>query len=96
MEGKKQTAEHLKKRILSGERHPNWKGGDITKESGRSRALRWFTARPCEKCGSEKSERHHVDENPKNNAIENIKFLCRSCHFSLHDFRTLGAIRHAE
>lgn len=36
--------------------------------------------RPCEKCGSEKSEKHHPDyEQPLK-----VQFLCRSCHMKEH------------
>lgn len=39
---------------------------------------------PCVKCGNEKSERHHIDENPLNNVKENIMPLCRKCHTLEH------------
>jgi 5-methylcytosine-specific restriction endonuclease McrA len=39
---------------------------------------------PCVKCGREKSERHHIDDNPLNNSPENIMPLCRSCHTIEH------------
>jgi len=79
--GYKQTPEHIAKRIKHGEEHPNWKGDNITPKSGRSRAIRKFpTIGPCERCGSGRAERHHRDENPTNNAQENIIALCRRCH----------------
>lgn len=29
-------------------------------------------------------ERHHKDENPKNNQKENIQWLCAKCHKAMH------------
>src|SRR5262247_1289057 len=48
---------------------------------GRERARRLYPlAVPCERCGNPKSERHHCDGNPMNNAVENIERLCGRCH----------------
>jgi hypothetical protein len=63
-----------------GEKNPNWKGDDASKEAGNKRAIRAFSAQPCSKCGSEPADRHHKDSNPLNNAPDNVVFLCRSCH----------------
>lgn len=39
----------------------------------------------CEVCGTSSDlTRHHLDENPANNAPENIQTLCRSCHTKWH------------
>lgn len=39
----------------------------------------------CQKCGSERNlDVHHIDENPFNNELENLKLLCRSCHIKEH------------
>ena len=77
--GYKQTPEHIAKRIKRGQEHPRWLGDQITKQSGRSRALRWFPDGPCEVCGSP-AERHHVDDNTANNDPANIRMLCRRHH----------------
>lgn len=38
----------------------------------------------CEKCGSKKSlDIHHIDGNWKNNNLDNLMCLCRSCHTKL-------------
>lgn len=53
--------------------------------AGHKQALRLFPEiGPCEKCGDEKSERHHIDDDPQNNAPENIMALCRRCHTIEH------------
>ena len=39
----------------------------------------------CENCGSNKNiDVHHKDMNYKNNSIENLMLLCRSCHLKIH------------
>lgn len=39
----------------------------------------------CELCGkSGKMDVHHKDENYKNNEVENLQVLCRSCHMKIH------------
>lgn len=43
----------------------------------------------CEKCGSESSvDVHHIDENPFNNELSNLKRLCRACHETHHRKRS--------
>ena len=54
-------------------------------KAGRSRALRKFPARPCERCGTAKAERHHKDENTLNNDPSNVEFLCKPCHLAEHN-----------
>ena len=39
----------------------------------------------CERCNLRPAvDMHHVDENPLNNAPDNLLGLCRSCHMDLH------------
>lgn len=79
--GYKQTAEHISRRIKSGELHPNWKGDNITVKSGRQRAERMYkNIGACSICGNPKAERHHKDDNTANNDVSNIEILCRRCH----------------
>jgi hypothetical protein len=47
----------------------------------RARKLYPLNGAMCEKCKVSKAiDRHHKDENPKNNAPDNIAKLCRACH----------------
>lgn len=40
----------------------------------------------CEKCGnSEHLDLHHKDKNRRNNELDNIEVLCRSCHMKTRD-----------
>lgn len=83
--GYKQTPEHIQNRIKHGENHQNWKGDNITERSGRCRAKAMYPdVGPCVECGSVKAERHHNDENTRNNSPENIIPLCRRCHTKRH------------
>lgn len=61
--------------------------GDCKKSRarGHKQALKIFPIiGPCVKCGDEKSERHHIDNNPLNNSSDNIMPLCRRCHTLEH------------
>ena len=66
-----------------GEQSPSWKGDNITKQTGRWRAEKMYPLKPCEVCGSKKSERHHIDNNPINNSPENIMYVCRKHHVAI-------------
>lgn len=66
------------------EEHHSWKGDDVGRWAGWSRAKRMFPTEPCEICGVADGVRHHVDGNNLNNVRENIRFLCRSHHAALH------------
>jgi hypothetical protein len=40
---------------------------------------------PCERCGSHRrSQVHHKDRNPMNNALDNLERLCHWCHAAEH------------
>jgi len=40
----------------------------------------------CEKCSSESHiVIHHMDENRKNNKLDNLQMICRSCHAKEHN-----------
>lgn len=61
--------------------NPNWKGDDVTDDSGRVRARRLYAAQPCSKCGATGHiDRHHRNGNTKDNSPNNIVCLCRRCH----------------
>jgi len=43
----------------------------------------------CERCGIENKKLliiHHIDHDPENNSIENLKTVCWNCHFIEHDY----------
>jgi 5-methylcytosine-specific restriction endonuclease McrA len=69
-----------------GIRHSNWKGGQFVYRNIMKRSS---IDRSCNLC-SEKDFRvlvvHHIDENRKNNRLDNLAWLCRNCHFSVHHY----------
>lgn len=73
----------------SGSRHPNWQGGEFTyhkvmKEAG--------TKPLCKHCGIKNKKVlviHHIDHNRKNNTIDNLMWLCRNCHYLIHNGKTI-------
>ena len=65
-----------------GENHPNYTDGVA---SYRKKALR--AKKSCEDCGNRDErvlEVHHLDENRRNNLIENLIVLCANCHLIRH------------
>lgn len=60
-----------------------------TDNAGRRRAQKAFHLGPCERCQKPGEERHHKDENPKNNEPQNIEILCKSCH-SIHHHQEIS------
>lgn len=74
----------------SGEGNPTYKyGWTIFKRWARERKE---TVGLCEECGKNIKEAthyewvgHHIDHNPQNNIIENLKLLCKRCHQVEHE-----------
>ena len=68
---------------------PRWPIPTIsTPGGGRSRAQSQFplpAGTPCDRCLTRPArERHHRDDDPTNNAEENIERLCNRCHQRAH------------
>ena len=75
--------------LLIGKKHPRWKDG---RASYRETMLRTKILPVCEKCGIKDLRvllTHHIDSDRKNNKISNSKWLCRNCHYLVHDRRTI-------
>ena len=76
-------------KFYSGSLHPKWNGGtDIY------RKVLTRTGKPiiCRNCGYDNKLvllAHHIDKNRKNNAAENLEWLCRNCHYLVHDRKTI-------
>lgn len=87
--GQKRT-EQFKKHLSSirwGENNPNWKGNFITDDSARARARRRFKT-------PMGTEIHHLDSNPLNNSLDNLKAVTRKEHMEvdgrLEKFKKVG------
>ena len=58
---------------------------NVLPAEGRYRARTLGPKSSCADCGkSHNVDRHHIDENPLNNSLENLVDLCRSCHLKRH------------
>jgi hypothetical protein len=72
--------------LYVGERHTNYRHG---KASYRGVMVRAGIKKICRLCKT-KDERilavHHIDENRKNNSIENLMYLCHNCHHLIHHY----------
>jgi len=68
------------------EKHPNWKTGEKSYRYILERAER---PKECEYCHNRDEiilAVHHVDRNRKNNASDNLSWLCHNCHFLVHHY----------
>jgi len=66
--------------------HPNWKGGTF---SYKNLLKRTDSKQACVLCGKDDIRIlcvHHIDKNRKNNNIKNLTWLCRNCHFLVHNY----------
>lgn len=79
--------------VIADSRHPipvtaaseNWTADERIKENARGESKRAYyrgeiTRKPCERCGSENSEKHHDDYSKP---LE-VRWLCRKCHCEWH------------
>jgi hypothetical protein len=73
-------------KFYSGERHPLWAGGIYLY---RKTLIDSKTPIVCKSCGC-KDERilvaHHKDCDRKNNKLDNLEWLCRNCHYLIHNY----------
>jgi 5-methylcytosine-specific restriction endonuclease McrA len=72
------------KNLIVGEDHPNWKNGE---NAYREIMIRSGIPAVCKHCGTKDFRVllvHHIDEDRKNNHIENLMWLCHNCHFLKH------------
>jgi 5-methylcytosine-specific restriction endonuclease McrA len=82
--------------IASGSYHPRCKPRPFEPE--RLRGRRWMAIRTgilrraggiCEDCGERVAEQvHHLDHDVTNNALSNLRAVCRPCHAKAGRFRT--------
>lgn len=69
------------------ENSPNWAGG---KSSYKEIFKRTDVKKECVLCGRHDTRIlcvHHIDKNRKNNKIQNLVWLCRNCHFLIHNYK---------
>lgn len=71
-------------RDQAGPNNPHWKGDAGSRWAMHKRANKLKPGHACERCGGVGNVVHHKDENPWNNALDNLERLCRSCHAGHH------------
>lgn len=74
--------------------YERFRNGVVIKSSQAINALIFLRVRCCEQCGETKwldvpipLEVHHVDGDPLNNEIDNLKLLCPNCHACTDNYR---------
>jgi hypothetical protein len=73
-------------------------GDYVNIKTGWANARLLFPMSSCEKCGRPGEDRHHKDNDPTNNTVDNVQILCRVCHSHTRSKLSEGevlAIRHA-
>ncbi len=71
-------------KFYSGERHPLWNGGIFLY---RKTLLETGATAVCKNCGIKDFRVllvHHKDHDKRNNALENLEWLCWNCHHLIH------------
>ncbi|NQV88548.1 MAG: HNH endonuclease [Parcubacteria group bacterium] len=69
------------------DKHPNWAGG---MSSYKNLFKRTNSKQICVSCGKNDTRIlcvHHIDKNRKNNNMQNLTWLCRNCHFLVHNYK---------
>lgn len=69
------------KTLLSGERNAPWKHG---RSAYRGLLIKNDSKPVCQECGINDIKVlivHHQDKNRKNNSLDNLRWLCRNCHY---------------
>lgn len=73
--------------LYIGEQHANYRGGMY---SYRTILGRSGMRRRCKLCGTLDARViavHHIDQNRKNNSIDNLAYLCHNCHHLVHRYK---------
>ena len=77
-----------KRHDMTGKNNPNWKHG---KDEGwywlhkKAREKTKLWPQKCNRCGvTENLVTHHKDHNWRNNSIDNLEILCKTCHLEEH------------
>jgi hypothetical protein len=76
-------------RLYSGSNHPFWTGG---LDKYRRVLLEAKIPLICNKCGYNNEQvlvAHHKDRNRKNKSLKNLEWLCRNCHYLIHERGTV-------
>ncbi len=70
----------------SGARHAHWKHGMASYRNIMKRAGREARCALCKVTDERVIIVHHKDKNRLNNSIDNLVWLCRNCHYVVHNY----------
>ena len=84
--------------LYIGSAHKNFKTGEFVYRGVMERNEVPKICRLCKTTDYRVLAVHHIDKNRKNNALENLAWLCNNCHFLIHHYEAerekfLGSIR---
>lgn len=68
------------------EKHTNWKGGTHAYRRIMKQSNKPPVCGLCKTTDVRVLAVHHLDENRKNNTIENLAWLCHNCHLLVHHY----------
>lgn len=71
-----------------GDEHFNWRGGKSVYRQLMLRASKQPVCHDCSTANQHVLVVHHLDENRKNNHLDNLRWLCRNCHYLNHKGKT--------
>lgn len=68
-----------------GKKHPNWTNGEFSYKETLKRSNICQICILCETENKKVLIVHHIDKNRKNNTPQNLIWICRNCHFLVHN-----------
>lgn len=69
-----------------GPKHPNWRNGSSEYKTVLKRNKIPEICGVCKTNDARVLATHHIDENHRNNKLENLAWLCHNCHFLVHHY----------
>ena len=75
--------------LNSGINHPLWNGGESSYRKKKEDSSEDIYCLHCGLRDKRVLVVHHIDENRKNNILTNLMWLCRNCHYLIHNGKTI-------
>lgn len=75
--------------VLSGINHPLWKGGHSMYRERLEKVSKNISCQDCGITDMRVLVVHHKDQNRQNNKLSNLVWLCRNCHYIIHNGKTV-------
>lgn len=73
--------------VFIGKNHSNWKNGQTTYKKVLLQSNKKRICILCKENDTRLLAAHHIDENRKNNDVNNLIWLCHNCHFLVHHYK---------